>query len=242
MNEKFLMVVHQKTSIFGRVGDKLQERGYGLERCCPLEGDPLPSCMDDYAGTVIFGGPMSANDEELEGIRKELDWIPSAIDSQKPFLGICLGAQLLAKTLGAEVYLHPEELVEIGYYCLKSTPEGQHLFPESIYAYQWHREGLEIPKGAVLLAEGDRFRNQAFSYGENIYGIQFHVELELERMKIWMKKGAERLKLPGAQQPGEQIEGFYKYDPQILNWLDKFLDCWLAENQEIPVQQKEFVA
>ncbi len=232
MDRKFLMIVHQKTSVFGRVGDKLAERGYDLERCCPPEGDALPPNLDGYAGTVIFGGPMSANDEHLAGIRKELDWIPTAIESQKPFLGICLGAQLLAKTLGAKVYLHPEEMVEIGYYCIKATAEGRYLFPEEIHAYQWHREGSEIPKDAVLLAESERFQNQAFSYGKQIYGIQFHTEVTLERMKVWMNKGAERLKLPGAQQPAEQIAGFHKYDPNILQWLDDFLDHWLHEKNE----------
>ena len=58
MSEKILMVVHQKTSVFGRVGEKLAERGYHLERCCPPEGDALPLSPDDYAGTIIFGGPL----------------------------------------------------------------------------------------------------------------------------------------------------------------------------------------
>lgn len=232
MNHKVLMIVHQKTSVFGRIGSELEQRGYHLERCCPPEGDPLPPHLDNFVGTVIFGGPQSANDDHLEGIRKELDWIPIALDSKKPFLGICLGAQMLAKVLGGKVALHPDGRVEIGYIAIQSTPQGRSLFPESIHVYQWHKEGAEVPQSAVLLAEGTHFRNQAFSYEENAYGIQFHPELTMEQMERWMTKGAERLKLLGAQQPEEQRVGFQKYDKYVLAWMDNFFDHWLSAKKQ----------
>ena len=78
--------------------------------------------MDGYAGTIVFGGPMSANDDgKLPGIRAQLDWIPTALDSGRPFLGICLGAQLLARALGATVKPHPAGLAEIGYFPVSYT-------------------------------------------------------------------------------------------------------------------------
>ncbi|NJN47731.1 MAG: glutamine amidotransferase, partial [Candidatus Competibacteraceae bacterium] len=105
MNQRILLIVQVENANPGRVADKLRERGYELEICCPVErGDPLPEHLDDYSGAVIFGGPMSANDDTtLPGIRAQLDWIPDFVEASKPFLGICLGAQLLARTLGARI-------------------------------------------------------------------------------------------------------------------------------------------
>ena len=90
---RILIIVHQKTSTPGHVGALLAERGYELDRCCPCHDGTLPETLDDHDGVVIFGGPMSANDDAtLDGIRQELDFIPKVLDAEKPFLGICLGA------------------------------------------------------------------------------------------------------------------------------------------------------
>ena len=89
---------------------------------------------------MIFGGPMSANDEE-DWIKREIDWIGSPLKENKPFLGICLGAQLLARHLGHPVGSHPEGRVEVGYYPIHPTEEGHSVcdcrFPNRVY--QWHR-------------------------------------------------------------------------------------------------------
>ena len=97
---KILLIVHQQFSDPGRMGAKLQALGYELDLRCPMLGAPLPASMDDHEAVVVFGGPMSANDDHLDGIRAELDWIPRAVESGKPYLGICLGAQLLARAGG----------------------------------------------------------------------------------------------------------------------------------------------
>ena len=108
MNNTILMIVHQKTSITGRVGCFLEQRGYTLDVRCPMLGHELPQDLQDYAGAAMFGGPMSANDDHLPGIRAELDWLPYLLQAEKPFLGLCLGAQMLARCLGAKVGAHPE--------------------------------------------------------------------------------------------------------------------------------------
>lgn len=102
--KKILIVVHQETSDPGLVGQLLRENGYDLDIRCPAIGHSLPSTMESYSGTIVFGGPMSANDDNtLPFIRTELDWIPIALESEKPYLGICLGAQMLARVLGGKV-------------------------------------------------------------------------------------------------------------------------------------------
>jgi GMP synthase (glutamine-hydrolysing) len=106
-----LIVLHQETSTPGRVGNALRALGHPLDIRRPRFGDALPETLDEHAGAVIFGGPMSANDGD-EYLRREIDWIEIPLREQRPFLGICLGAQMLARQLGAPVAPHPEGRVE----------------------------------------------------------------------------------------------------------------------------------
>jgi hypothetical protein len=95
-----LIVLHQETSTPGRVGNALRALGHPLDVRRPRFGDPLPATLDDHAGAVVFGGPMSANDPD-DFVRREIDWISVPLREQRPFLGICLGAQMLAMQLSA---------------------------------------------------------------------------------------------------------------------------------------------
>lgn len=227
--QRVLLILHQAHSTPGRYGSILRGLGYELDirRCCV--GDTLPETMDDHAGAAIFGGPMSANDDcSLDFIKAELDWIPKAVESGKPFLGICLGAQLLARTIGGRVDLHPEGKAEIGYFDLKPTLVAGSMFDGLTRVYQWHREGIELPKQAEILATGDMFENQAFRWSKNAIGIQFHGEVTNAMRARWMTKAAHRLTLPGAQQPDEQIAGQKVHDPKIRAWAKKFLKKWIG--------------
>src|SRR5882757_4589510 len=118
-----LIVLHQETSTPGRVGNALRALGHPLDVRRPRFGDPLPKTLDDHSGAVIFGGPMSANDPD-DFIRREIDWIAVPLREQRPFLGICLGAQMLAMQLGARVAPHPQGRSQIGYYPVRPTPAG----------------------------------------------------------------------------------------------------------------------
>ena len=118
-----LIVLHQETSTPGRVGNALRALGHRLDVRRPRFGDPLPETLDGHAGAVIFGGPMSANDPD-DFVRREIDWIAVPLLEQRPFLGICLGAQMLAMQLGARVAPHPHGRAEIGYYPIRPTSRG----------------------------------------------------------------------------------------------------------------------
>ena len=157
-----LIVLHQETSTPGRVGNALRALGHPLDIRRPRFGDPLPETLDRHAGAVIFGGPMSANDPD-DYVRREIDWIEVPLREQRPFLGICLGAQMLAKQLGAQVAPHHEGRVEVGYYPIRPTAAGHALCPDwPEHVYHWHGEGFQLPRGAKLLAEGDDFPVQAY--------------------------------------------------------------------------------
>jgi GMP synthase (glutamine-hydrolysing) len=187
--------------------------------------------MAEHAGAVVLGGPMSANDDiALPGLRAELDWIPHALASGKPFLGICLGAQLLARALGARVVPHPDGVAEIGYFPVQPTAAGAPFFIEPLYVYHWHCEGLELPREAVLLAEGERFPNQAYRYGDNAFGIQFHPEVTFDIMEEWLQKAAPRLALPGAQPSELHRVGRDRHDVTFERWFDCFLNLWLEDS------------
>ncbi|MEC4806160.1 MAG: glutamine amidotransferase [Jaaginema sp. PMC 1079.18] len=228
MTQNILCIVHQETSTAGLVGQLLQQQGYALNLCCPALGDRLPPSLDDYAAAIVFGGPMSANDDNtLPFIRAELDWLSVPLTSGKPFLGICLGAQLLARVLGGVVAPHPEDIREIGYFPLTATPLGSELFSSLTYVYHWHSEGFTLPQDTVLLAQGETFSNQAFRYRDNIYGLQFHPEITQEMLEFWTTNGAEQLSLTGAQTRSQQFQNHARYHPEVAVWLQHFLRVWL---------------
>jgi GMP synthase (glutamine-hydrolysing) len=225
-----LIVLHQEQSIPGRVGHYLQGRGIPLDIRRPRYGDPLPDTLAAHSGAVIFGGPMSANDPD-DYIRTETEWIKVPLREGKPFLGICLGAQMLARHLGATVAEHPEGKAEIGYYPIAATRAGRTLMPAWPKAvYQWHREGFDLPAGSELLAEGELFRAQAFRYGRAAYGVQFHAEVTHAMMCRWLLKGQARLTMPGARCYEQHFADRLVYDFAIRTWLCDFLDHWCALN------------
>lgn len=228
MHKPFLLVLQTRTGHPGRVGTKLKARGYPLDIRYPLEGDALPARMDDYAGAVVFGGPMSANDDDhLPGLHAELAWIATVLEARLPFLGICLGAQLLARVLGARVAPHPFGLAEIGYFPVYPTVAGAPWFELPLPVYHWHQEGFDLPGDAILLAQGERFPHQAFRYGSNAFGIQFHPEVTRDIMETWLTRAAQRLVLLGAQSAEQQRCGHTRHDAALESWLDRFLAGWL---------------
>lgn len=227
MAGKIVIVLHSESSTPGRIGHMLVEKGYSLDIRRPCLGDELPATLAHHAGAVIFGGPMSANDPD-QWIAREIDWIGVALKEEKPFLGVCLGAQMLSKRLGGAVGPHADGLVEIGYYPIRPTEEGAHLGPWPQHVYHWHREGLTLPAGAIRLATGDTFENQAFRYNGKAYGIQFHPEVTRLTMHRWGVTGAHRFVLPNAQNAQAHLEGNLLHDAPVKHWLSAFLDRWLS--------------
>jgi GMP synthase (glutamine-hydrolysing) len=223
MQQPILIVLHQEHSTPGRVGNALRQLGYKLDVRRPRFGDPLPETMAEHAGAIIFGGPMSANDQD-DFIRRETEWIGVPLKENKPYLGICLGAQMFAHHLGGRVFRHPEGRAEIGYYPIRPTPAGRAVveaWPE--WVYQWHREGFDVPAGAELLAEGDTFEVQAIRLGR-AFALQFHPDVTHAMMHNWTTRGHERLALPGARPRETHFTDRAVYDYSARAWLDVFLE------------------
>jgi GMP synthase (glutamine-hydrolysing) len=230
MPKPVLIVLHQENSTPGRVGHALVERGLTLDVRRPRYGDPLPKTMAGHAGAIIFGGPMSANDD-TDFIREEIDWTAVPLKEGKPLLGICLGAQMLARQLGGRIYPHADGHTECGYYPIRPTERGLAVcdpWPEQVY--QWHREGFELPTGAELLAEGDSFPVQAFRAGSG-YALQFHPDVTHATICRWTTRGHERLTWPNAKPRAAHFADRAVYDPAGRAWLVAFLNRWLMGSE-----------
>jgi GMP synthase-like glutamine amidotransferase len=127
---------------------------------------------------IVLGGPMSVNDQtDHPWLAQEKILIQQAIAARKPVLGICLGAQLIAYSLGAQVYANPVK--EIGWFAveaLPNLPKQAFKFPAQAMVFHWHGETFDLPAGTIHLAKSAACQNQAFQYQDYVIGLQFHLE------------------------------------------------------------------
>jgi GMP synthase-like glutamine amidotransferase len=133
---------------------------------------------------IVMGGPMSVNDENTyPWLRPEKKLISDTIQAGIPIIGICLGAQLIASSLGASVYRNTHK--EIGWFPLTSTISNEEVFrfPSQCQAFHWHGETFDLPSGAIRLASSEACRNQAFQIGRHVFGLQFHLEATPESVR-----------------------------------------------------------
>lgn len=229
---KVLIILHQGHSTSGRVGVLLNQMGFELDVRRPRFGDPLPQCMAEHAGVAVYGGPMSANDNDAY-IRDEIDWLAKPLKEGKPLLGLCLGGQMLTRHLGSRVYRLDSGITEAGYYPITPLAAAHEItadacapFPDHVY--QWHSEGFDLPPGATQLAEGSTFPVQAYRYATNAYALQFHPEVTYETIDRWAMLGGERLKAPGTRPAAEHTAGWHQYDCAVATWIKAFLPKWIG--------------
>ncbi|CBI76997.1 Hypothetcial protein [Bartonella clarridgeiae 73] len=220
---KIAVVLHRQSSQTGLLGQFLQRNGFSLDFYYPILGQKLPKTLKHHAGVVILGGPMSVNDKDVY-INEEIDWISLSLKDNKPFLGICLGAQMLAKNLGGCVAAKSDESVEIGWYPLEGTVRGKALMSWPGMVYHLHNEGIyDLPKEAVLLATGQTYPTQAFRYGKNAWGLQFHPELTRTMIQDWLIHSAQELTKKGAQSASAHLKGYSLYGQVLCEWFDNTL-------------------
>ncbi len=225
-----LLLTHVAAGDVGQVAVILKSLGYPTKVLRLNKGDQLPTKIRDYSGIVAFGGPMSANDDHIDYIKSELDWMPRVIEKNIPLLGICLGAQILARSLGADVKKHPDGLYEFGYYPVfreKGTDDLE--IPMQLQVFHRHGEAFTIPSGARRLVTRDSFPNQAFRYGDTSFGLQFHPEVNDSVLEFWLGRQPPPVDLKrfGAQSVKEQFAEHAKNAYSVHSWLGKFLKCWV---------------
>ena len=217
----------------GVFSDVMRERRVEAQAVELDEGEPLPDWRE-FDAVLAMGGPMGVGDEaEHPWLADERRWVREAVDAGRPFLGVCLGVQLLAAALGARVYEAPEP--EVGLLDVELTPEGRDdpLFSgidDPVVSLQWHGDTFDLPEGAVRLASSPMVANQAFRAGARAYGVQFHLEVTGEMAREWGKIPAYRESLDrtlGERDGAAFIAGIERRSDDLHPPARRLFENWL---------------
>ena len=198
---RVLSVVHDPavTGGGGLFEQVVLERGDHLDRWVVAEGDAAPGDPSHWDALMVFGGAMHPDqDAEHPWLQGEVAFIERAVEAGVPTIGVCLGAQLLARAAGA--WIGPAGSAEVGWFSVELNDDGATdpvigVLPRRVDAFQWHYYTFELPVGAVELARSEAVR-QAFRLGERAWGIQFHAEVDRRMLDRWFREGAAELPKP----------------------------------------------
>lgn len=185
---KVIALYHAQSEGLGTIAVALDRANIQVEHVHIYRGDRVPRSIGDARGLVVMGGPMSVYEaDRYNHLRDELSLIEEALSKDVPLLGVCLGSQLLAAALGAQVV--PGERKEIGWYdvSLSAAAFEDPLFgelPSQFKAFHWHGDIFELPRGAHHLASSELTSNQAFRFGRQAYGVLFHLEVNRESVGL----------------------------------------------------------
>ena len=217
---KILLFLHAEHSTAGRVGRILTELGHQVVEARPCIDGYLPIALEQADALVVFGGPMSVNDPEMAS---ELTLIKQFLQQQKPYLGICLGAQFLNRAYGGQVVRCPTGQVQMGWHPLG---ERDRRFADLDWVYQWHSEWIDPADEFQIRCKDPQGRIQAIQNGVH-WGIQFHPEVDNEMRQRWLDRAAHKLIGPGAKPAETHVTDAVEHEPSIEAWCKTFLIHWL---------------
>ncbi|MBU0947002.1 MAG: type 1 glutamine amidotransferase [Proteobacteria bacterium] len=214
----------------GSLEEWLLEQGYDL--CCTRlwAGELFPD-LDCFAGLVVMGGPMGVFDHEAyPWLVREKVFLRSVIDRGIPILGICLGAQLLAAVLGAEVRKNPEK--EIGWFPVVRTLNVpaflRPVLPQEVTVFHWHGDTFTLPDGAVRLYASKACANQAFLYKDHVLGLQFHLETTRDSVAALIDNCRQELvAAPWIQSEEEMLSSGGRF-AEINGWMHQLFKCFFS--------------
>ncbi len=174
----------------GTIGEFLDEKGVPCKIINIFDVDQLPQTLEGISAVIVLGGPMNVYEEDkYPFLRKEDIFLKEVFKKGLPVLGFCLGAQLIAKAKGASIKKNPVK--EIGWFSISLDKDVLpdplfQGFPEEFDVFQWHGDTFDIPANATKLAASELCSNQAFRVDNNIYGLQFHIEVTDEMIQQWV--------------------------------------------------------
>ena len=227
-----LIIKHADIEGPGLIEYCLNQRRIRHQVLC-LDSDVRLPNPEGFTHIILLGGPMNVYEEDRYPFLKDEDlFIKEAIQRGKFILGICLGAQLIAKALGAKVFKAPAK--EVGWFDVSLTEIGlqdpifSHL-PKTFSVFQWHEDTFEIPRSAKLIATSSSVPHQAFRYADNAYGLQFHLEVTEEMIRLWIKENSKELSdLQGIISPEKILLETPLRLPDLRQQAEVFYDAFFS--------------
>ena len=232
---KILVFQHVPYEPLGTLDPLLKQAGFRI-RYVNFGRDPQERpTLDGYAALIILGGPMNAdNTRAFPHLATELDLIEEALARDMSVLGICLGAQLMAKALGGKILAGAGR--EIGWHSVDVNEAGQNdpvlsTFGQRREVFQWHDDVIELPAGIEHLAQSDICPVQAFRHGEHAYGFQFHLEVDGALINRWLTVPQHQSEFADGRVDPAKIRGRIKESIEPLislsnstfgRWVERF--------------------
>jgi GMP synthase (glutamine-hydrolysing) len=185
-----LLVRNDPVDTLGVAPQAFEEAGASVHVLDALDPDAPRPALDEISGVVMFGGSMNVDETDAHPFLKEgRDLTREAVERGVPYLGVCLGAQVLARAFDRPVF--PAPVREVGFEPIRMDPAGAgdpllSHYRDHDRVFQWHQDTLEPPEGSVLLATGDAVRIQAYRMGDLAWGIQFHFEVDMPEIELWL--------------------------------------------------------
>ena len=221
MSISLLVIQNSPTAPLGVLEECIRDRDVVVEILTPLAGDRLP-INTSYSGLIILGGPMNAEDDAQYPHLIDVVRLVQLFSAEvKPIMGICLGAQLIARAFGSRVYQH--SAVELGFTPLRLIPRAiadepllKSTLPpnsEPIHIMEWHFDTFDLPDQAKLLMRGENCKNQGYRIGDNIYGFQCHFEVNRSILQGWLVNGRNYLE-----------RNHPNFPEQLFKQVDLYLD------------------
>lgn len=231
---KIWVLQHHPAENLGLIAEALESAALAWQYVRVFEGQSVPAEMKGAGGLIVMGGPEAVYQlDRYPYLRAEMALIENALKSGKPVLGVCLGSQLLAAVLGANVRRGAQK--EIGWYAVRLRHEASddRLFcglPPEFMACHWHGDVFDLPAGAVPLASSELTALQAFRYGDKAWGLLFHAEMTQQVIAALARENAEGLKRVGID--GDAILAKApNYLPRLAGIAETIFGRWAAPIQ-----------
>jgi len=225
MPQKIVFIDHHDNQQDDLAWTHIGALGFERQLVRPFMGEQLSAPDDAVAGVVIYGGSHNVGEQnKYPFLHDELRYIEQCMAKQLPIFGICLGGQLIAHCLGAKVSPRSPSECEFGYYPIRPTAAGESWISDPLYVTQAHYEEFALPDVAQCLASSERYPNQAFRYGKNVIGVQFHPEVTGTIFRRWQKADWAMFDISGAQTRQQQDALIDQHDPLQGAWFRTTLE------------------
>ncbi|RLL50022.1 type 1 glutamine amidotransferase [Mariprofundus sp. EBB-1] len=226
----FLIIEHLIIEPAAIIADVIRQHGHHCTTIALEQAAPLPSNASDYDGIIVMGGPQSANDHDTL-MQDELSWVKTTLNANIPMLGICLGAQIMAKAVGADIT--PSPVRELGWFpiypCQESANDALfNTMTDGFMVFQWHGETFSFTESMTQVATHPQVPAQAFRLNRAQYGLQFHVEVDESIIEQWIAYGESERRHLGETGIKHLHQQTQCHLTQMQRFCRQMVDAWLT--------------